>query len=72
MWDNLYGIMIIVEFLASPTESLQRQSCVATILTSSCKTMAEQNNLCQIGGPIVLGNLVINNFLVSLLMFLDL
>lgn len=60
------NLLNIVEFVASPTESLQRQSCVATILTSSCKTMAEQNNLCQIGGPLVLGKLFVNNFLVTL------
>ncbi|KAL1516972.1 hypothetical protein ABEB36_000797 [Hypothenemus hampei] len=44
--------------LIGPTESLQRQSCVATILTSACKTSTEQNNLCVIGGPAVLASLL--------------
>ncbi|CAG9761724.1 unnamed protein product [Ceutorhynchus assimilis] len=44
--------------LATPTETLQRQSCIATILSSTCKTPAEQNNLCAIGGPTVLAALL--------------
>ncbi|XP_066148155.1 armadillo repeat-containing protein 8-like isoform X1 [Euwallacea fornicatus] len=44
--------------LASPSESLLRQSCVATILTSACKTTKEQNNLCLIGVPTLLASLL--------------
>lgn len=44
--------------LIGPTETLQRQSCVATILTSSCKTVTEQNNLCLVGAPSVLASLL--------------
>lgn len=44
--------------LVGPTESLQRQSCIATILTSSCKTVNEQNILCSVGGPLVLASLL--------------
>ncbi|XP_050311618.1 armadillo repeat-containing protein 8-like isoform X2 [Anthonomus grandis grandis] len=44
--------------LISPTESLQRMSCIATILTSTCKTSEEQNSLCTIGAPAVLASLL--------------
>ncbi|KAH1004327.1 hypothetical protein HUJ04_004100 [Dendroctonus ponderosae] len=44
--------------LTSPIASLQRRSCIATILTSACKTVTEQNNLCFIGGPAALGFLL--------------
>lgn len=39
---------------AGPRESLLRQSCVSSILSSACKTTAEQNALCAAGAPQVL------------------
>ncbi|XP_060519249.1 armadillo repeat-containing protein 8-like [Cylas formicarius] len=53
--------------LGGPTEILQRQSCVATILGSACKTSIEQNALCSVGGPAVLAALLaIDNYSVRI------
>ncbi|EFA00811.2 Armadillo repeat-containing protein 8-like Protein [Tribolium castaneum] len=43
---------------AGPGESLQRQSCVASILGSACKTPVEQNELCNVGAPNLLAALL--------------
>lgn len=43
---------------AGPGESLQRQSCVASILGSACKTLTEQNELCAMGAPGLLASLL--------------
>lgn len=45
--------------LAGPKESLLRQSCVASILSSACKGVAEQNALCAVGAPQVLASLLV-------------
>lgn len=50
-----------------PKDSLQRQACVASILSSACKSPAEQNALCQVGAPRVLSTLLtIENSLVRI------
>nr|XP_023018870.1 armadillo repeat-containing protein 8-like isoform X1 [Leptinotarsa decemlineata] len=58
--DVKYTIRNIQKLLtfASPKESLQRQSCVASILTSACKTAVDQNIVCSVGAPAVLGALL--------------
>lgn len=43
---------------AGPGESLQRQSCVVSILGSACKTPLEQNELCNMGAPGLLAALL--------------
>lgn len=43
---------------AGPRESLLRQSCVSSILSCACKTVAEQNALCAAGAPQVLAPLL--------------
>lgn len=43
---------------AGPRESLLRQSCVSSILSSACKGVTEQNALCQAGAPQVLAPLL--------------
>lgn len=43
---------------ARPKESLQRQSCVASIISSACKRPAEQNALCSVGAPAILASLL--------------
>jgi hypothetical protein len=43
---------------AGPGESLQRQSCVASILGAACKTPVEQNELCSMGAPSLLAALL--------------
>ncbi|XP_017772373.1 PREDICTED: armadillo repeat-containing protein 8-like isoform X2 [Nicrophorus vespilloides] len=47
----------LLEF-AGPTDSLLRQSCVASILTSACKSPNEQNALCTVGAPRILASLI--------------
>ncbi|RZC40423.1 armadillo repeat-containing protein 8 [Asbolus verrucosus] len=58
--QNKYDIKRLQKLLtfAGPGESLQRQSCVASILGSACKTPAEQNELCSIGAPNLLASLL--------------
>nr|CAI5839266.1 unnamed protein product [Callosobruchus analis] len=43
---------------AGARESLQRQSCVASILSAICKGTSEQNALCSVGAPAVLAALL--------------
>lgn len=43
---------------AGPRESLLRQSCVSSILSSACKTATEQHALCSAGAPQVLAPLL--------------
>lgn len=43
---------------AGPRESLLRQSCVSSILSTACKGTAEQNALCAAGAPQVLAPLL--------------
>lgn len=45
--------------LAGQKESVLRQSCVASILSSACKTVSEQNALCAVGAAHVLASLLI-------------
>ncbi|KAG5874974.1 hypothetical protein JTB14_026375 [Gonioctena quinquepunctata] len=58
--DIKYSVQNIKKLLtfAGPRESLQRQSCVASILTSACKSSAEQNIICSVGAPAVLAALL--------------
>lgn len=58
---NKYSIKSLQKLLsfAGPKESLQRQSCVASILSSACKTSVEQNALCSAGAPNVLALLLV-------------
>lgn len=52
---------------AGPNESLQRQSCVAKILSSACKSSVEQNALCSSGAPsVLLSLLTVTNFSVRI------
>lgn len=44
---------------AGPKETLQRQSCVASILSAACKTAVEQNALCSAGAPTALSLLLV-------------
>lgn len=57
---NKFEIIKLEKLLkfAGPGESLQRQSCVASILGSACKTLAEQNALCTMGAPGLLASLL--------------
>ncbi|KAJ8948854.1 hypothetical protein NQ318_013507 [Aromia moschata] len=43
---------------AGPKETLQRQSCVASILSSACKSAVEQNSLCSVGAPTIFATLL--------------
>lgn len=45
--------------LAGQKESLLRQSCVASILSSACKSVTEQNALCAVGASQVLASLLV-------------
>lgn len=58
--DNKYSVKHLQKLLsfAGSRESLQRQSCVASILSSACKTSIEQNALCSVGAPTVLASLL--------------
>ncbi|CAG9864610.1 unnamed protein product [Phyllotreta striolata] len=52
---------------AGPKDSLQRQSCVANIITSACKGPTEQNILCSIGAPAALASLLsVQNYSVTI------
>lgn len=67
--DTKYTIKNLQKILnfAGPRESLQRQSCVASILSSACKTSVEQNSLCSLGAPAVLLSLLtVPNFSVRI------
>lgn len=67
--QNKYDIKRLQKLIsfAGPTESLQRQSCVASILGSACKTANEQNELCTIGTPALLASLLfVQNFSVRI------
>lgn len=59
--DTKYTIKNLQKILnfAGPRESLQRQSCVASILSAACKSAVEQNALCSSGAPAVLLSLLI-------------
>ncbi|KAF7265924.1 hypothetical protein GWI33_020667 [Rhynchophorus ferrugineus] len=41
-----------------PKESVLRQTCIPTILNASCKTINEQNMLCNVGTPSILASLL--------------
>lgn len=67
--DTKYTIKNLQKILnfAGPRESLQRQSCVASILSSACKSSVEQNALCSSGAPAVLLSLLtVPNFSVRI------
>lgn len=67
--DTKYSIKNLQKILnfAGPRESLQRQSCVASILSAACKTSVEQNALCSSGAPAVLLSLLtVPNFSVRI------
>ncbi|KAJ8967438.1 hypothetical protein NQ314_002886 [Rhamnusium bicolor] len=51
---NLHKLLSFAE----SKESLQRQSCVASILSFACKNIAEQNVLCSVGAPAILASLL--------------
>ncbi|KAL3284207.1 hypothetical protein HHI36_018371 [Cryptolaemus montrouzieri] len=57
---NKYTVKRLQKILsfAGPSESVQRQACIATIIGSACKTLTEQNNLCQVGAPSTLASLL--------------
>ncbi|CAH1179630.1 unnamed protein product [Phaedon cochleariae] len=58
--DVRYNIKHFQKLLtfAGPSESLQRQSCVASILNSVCRSPAEQNLLCSVGAHSILAPLL--------------
>lgn len=67
--DTKYTIKNLQKILtfAGPRESLQRQSCVASILSAACKSAVEQNALCSSGAPAVLLSLLtVPNFSVRI------
>lgn len=67
--DVKYDIKSLQKLLsyAGPKDTLQRQSCVANIITSACKSPVEQNILCSIGAPATLASLLsVQNYSVTI------
>ncbi|KAJ8915764.1 hypothetical protein NQ315_004576 [Exocentrus adspersus] len=63
---SLANLQKLLNF-AGPKESLQRQSCVATIISFACKSAAEQNALCSVGAHSILASLLaIQNYSVRI------
>ncbi|CAH0546237.1 unnamed protein product [Brassicogethes aeneus] len=54
---NVRHLQKLLSFAGSQ-ESLQKQACVASILSTACKSPAEQSALCQVGAPAVLSDLL--------------
>ncbi|CAG9832350.1 unnamed protein product [Diabrotica balteata] len=63
---NVKNLQKLLSF-AGPKDTLQRQSCVANIITSACRGPAEQNILCSIGAPATLASLLsVQNYSVTI------
>lgn len=57
-WHSSFSMFLRILISVGPKESVLRQTCIPTILNASCKTVNEQNMLCNVGASNILGILL--------------